>query len=52
MPLRATLGDLEKAEAVKNNVEYIYLKDDEVAKKKADMLTIQAYYFVDDVRRV
>ena len=39
---------LEKAEAVKNNVEYIYLKDDEVAKKKADMLTIQAYYLVDD----
>lgn len=39
---------LEKAEAVKNNVEYIYLKDDEVAKKKADMLTIQAYYLVSD----
>ena len=30
---------LEKAEAVKNNVEYIYLKDDEVAKKKADNLS-------------
>ena len=40
---------LEKAEAVKNNVEYIYLKDDEVAKKKADMLTIQSsdYKLVD-----
>ena len=42
---------LEKAEAVKNNVEYIYLKDDEVAKKKADMLTIQATIWL-TIRRV
>jgi hypothetical protein len=47
-PVSDAAKSLEKAEAVKNNVEYIYLKDDEVAKKKADMLTIQAYYLVDD----
>ena len=37
----------EKAESVKNNFKYIYLKDDAVAEKEADMLTIQAYYLVD-----
>ena len=51
MPLRATLGAWRRREAVKNNVEYIYLKDDEVAKKKADMLTIQATIWL-TIRRV
>ena len=37
----------EKAESVKNNFKYIYLKDDAVAEKEADMLIIQAYYLVD-----
>lgn len=36
---------LVKAESVKNQFDYIYLKDNEVAKKEgADMLSIQAYY--------
>ncbi|WP_455623256.1 DUF6383 domain-containing protein, partial [Parabacteroides sp.] len=34
-----------KAESVKNQFDYIYLKDNEVTKKEgADMLSIQAYY--------
>ena len=44
MPLRATLGAW-KAEAVKNNVEYIYLKDDEVAKKRSGYVDYSSLLF-------